>query len=54
LIGPDALLGLLKADPPLVIDIDAALALPALQSFQPVAEQGSAIFQSSLPRTRKN
>ena len=39
--------GPLKADPPLVIDADAVLALPiALQCFQPVARQGSEIFQA--------
>jgi hypothetical protein len=39
--------GPLKADPPLVIDPDAVLALSiALQSFQPVAGQGGEIFQA--------
>jgi len=39
--------GPLKANPPLVIDTDAILALPiALQCFQPVAGQGGEIFQT--------
>jgi hypothetical protein len=38
--------GPFKADPPLVIDPDAVLALPiALQCFQPIAGQGGEIFQ---------
>ena len=36
-----------EAQPPLVIDADAVLALPiALQCFQPVAGQGGEIFQA--------
>ena len=36
-----------KANPPLVIDTDAVLALPvALECFQPVAGQGGEIFQA--------
>ena len=39
--------GPLKANPPLVIDAGAVLAMPiALQCFQPVARQGGKIFQA--------
>jgi len=40
----------LKANPPLVIDADAVLALPiALQSFQPIARQSGEVFEGRRP-----
>jgi hypothetical protein len=37
----------LKANPPLIVDADAVLALPiALKRFQPVATDGSKIVQA--------
>ena len=41
------LFGPLKANPPLVIDADAVLALPvALEGFQPIAGQSGKVFQA--------
>ena len=37
----------LKANPPLIIDTDAVLALPvALEGFQPIAGKGGEVFQA--------